>query len=289
MPLTALHPNPRQPRTRFDDEAMAELAESIRTNGLLQPILVRPRPAGGYEIVAGERRYRAALRAGVSRAPIVVRNLSDEETLALALVENLIREDIGAMESARAFQRLMDDFGWSPEEVAQRVGKNVSTVRNTVRLLKLPADIQASLERGELTEGHARALLSGDSKERQRQVFQMIRNRGLSVRQTEALMKETAPPEGAAPAPRAGAARVPAGMAALEDRLRQALGAKVRLVGNEARGHIEIAYYTEDDLDRLLTTLAPEEGQRDAPPVQPPPTRGSDPIRGLLSSRRAAR
>ena len=290
--LTALHPNPRQPRTHFDDAALSELADSIRTNGLLQPILVRPRPTGGFEIVAGERRYRAAARAGLGRVPVVIRSLTDAEALALALVENLIREDIGPMETARALRRLMDDFGWTQEEAARRVGKSRSAVANVLRLLDLPLDLQESVERGEITEGHARALLMGKDRQRQRRVWQMIRDRGLSVREAERLMKNEPAASTNAAALRAGAAhaRPDADLQNLTDRLRRALGTKVTLVGSEQQGRIEIAYYSAEELDGLIQRIegggagpAPEpEGTPAAPPHRP--RAGSDPIRGLLSS-----
>jgi ParB family chromosome partitioning protein len=165
VPLTLLHPNPNQPRTHFDPTALAELSASIKQNGVLQPILVRPRPAPlpGYEIVAGERRYRAARDAGLTKVPVVIRSLSDEETLAVALIENLIRQDIGPLETARAYSRLMSEFGWTQEEMGKRVGKSRVSVANHLRLLKLPQEIQEAVERGELSEGHARGLLGGEA------------------------------------------------------------------------------------------------------------------------------
>ncbi|GAB4457246.1 MAG: hypothetical protein OHK0029_16690 [Armatimonadaceae bacterium] len=197
VPITALHPNPRQPRKHFDDEALNELSDSIQSNGLLQPILVRPRPTGGYEIVAGERRYRASLRAGLKQVPVVVRQLSDEDTLALALIENLVREDLSPIETARAFDRLMKDYGWTQEEMGKRVGKSRSAVANSLRLLRLPDPIQQALERGEISEGHARILI-GDDAERQQpefvdlqmRVFAQIGEQGLSVRAVEQLMRD---------------------------------------------------------------------------------------------------
>jgi ParB family chromosome partitioning protein len=283
--LAALHPNPRQPRTHFDETALAELADSIRENGLLQPILVRPRTPSGYEIVAGERRYRAALRAGLSRVPVVVRNVSDDEALALALVENLLREDISPLETARAFRRLVDDFGLTQEELSRRVGKSRAAVANALRLLDLPDPIQESLGKGEITEGHARALLYKDAApDWQQRVWQMIRQRKLSVREAERLIKTPPTPVGAFL--RSGAAARPSpDLAAVEDRLRSALALKVRVVGTEGRGRIEIEYGSEEELDALLTRLT---GGEEAAPAPARPTRGSDPIRGLLRSRRPA-
>ncbi len=260
-PIASLHPNPRQPRTHFDETALNELTESVRANGILQPILVRPRPTGGYEIVAGERRYRAALKAGLKAVPVVVRQLSDEETLALALIENLIRQDISALETARAFSRLMDDFGWTQEEMGKRVGKSRPAVANSLRLLHLPQMMQQSLEKGEITEGHARALC-GEDKERdekgfrdyQTRVWRAITSKHLSVRETERLMK--ARKTGGELHDETASAAQPTqnepNFRALEDRLRGALGTRVRLSGSETRGKIEIEFFSPDELDGLL-------------------------------------
>jgi ParB family chromosome partitioning protein len=266
-PLAALHPNPHQPRTQFDDGALAELADSIRANGILQPILVRPRLAGGYEIVAGERRYRAALRAGVERVPVVVRDLSDGDTLALALVENLLREDIGPMETARALRRLMDEFGWTQAEMSQRVGKSRSAVTNTLRLLQLPEAIQESVDKGQISEGHARALLSGDSPERQRQVWRQVVEKNLSVRDCERLMRQPAPAAArAAPA-------LSTDMGSIQDRLRRALGTKVQIQGREGRGRIVIDFFSADQLDGLLTRFETPPAEATHPTPSPTPAR----------------
>lgn len=298
--IASLHPNPRQPRTNFDDAALAELASSIRANGILQPILVRPRTTGGFEIVAGERRYRAALRAGLKQVPIIVRDLTDEETLSLALIENLIREDLGPLETARAFQRLMQDFGWTQDEMARRVGKSRPAISNATRLLELPEPIQRSLEKGELTEGHARALL-GDRigradpafRERQIRAWHQIIEQGLTVRDAEGLIKAAdAPPSvrrprAAASGPASSSAAA-ANLKAVEDRLRTALGTQVRLVGDEARGRIEIEFFSGEELDGLLSRFEAEPESAPASPAPGRPKRGSDPIQGLLSSRRPA-
>jgi ParB-like partition proteins len=320
VPIATLHRNPRQPRTRFNPEALSELADSIRANGILQPILVRPRANGGYEIVAGERRYRAALQAGLTSVPVIVRSLSDDETLALALIENLIREDIGPLETARAFRRLMDDFGWTQEEMGRRVGKSRVAVTNSLRLLHLPEPIQKSLEAGEITEGHARALL-GDEKtrttpefrERQMAVWRQAAEKKLSVRDVERMMRPPAPAaesaagsggatarSGAAAARASGdAARVQgAEMRALEDLLRTALGTKVALSGDLERGRIEIEYFSDEELDGLISRLtgrSPEPEPAPATPASPPPAsspapasgsrRRESPILGLLTNR----
>lgn len=277
VPIISLHPNPRQPRTRFDETALSELADSIRNNGVLQPILVRPRLAGGYEIVAGERRYRASIKVGLKQVPVVVRNLNDEEALALGLIENLVRQDLGPMETARAYQRLMEEYHWTQEEMGRRVGKSRPAVANALRLLRLPEAVQQSLERGELSEGHARTLLGDDRgvgqddtfKERQMRVWRLIVDKGLSVREVEKMMREEK-----ALASRLGDGRTggepgslrgrederqargdEADLRHLEDRLRDALGTRVRLVGTGSRGKIEIEYYSLDELDGLLTVI----------------------------------
>jgi ParB family chromosome partitioning protein len=316
-PIATLHPNPRQPRTHFDETALDELAASITANGILQPILVRPRPNGGYEIVAGERRYRASLLAGLKTVPIIIRELTDAETLALALIENLIREDIGPLETARAFQRLMEDFGWTQEEMGRRVGKSRPAVSNALRLLELSQPMQQSLERGELTEGHARALVGDRSqrenpgfRERQNRVFQQIVSKSLSVREAERLMRgpvadvaETPGAEG-----KSGVSREtsPSNASdrnsvesierrALEDRLRDALGTQVRIAGTDERGRIEIEYFSADELDGLLgkleSTFAPKTERitslkREEGSTRTPPRQGGGPIHGLLGSRR---
>ncbi len=286
-----MHPNPKQPRTRFDESALAELAESIADNGILQPILVRPRagasPTSGYEIVAGERRYRAALKAGLTRVPVVVRQLTDEETLALALIENLIREDIGPLESARAFQRLMDDFGWTQEEMGKRVGKSRPTISNALRLLLLPPEIQESLERGQISEGHARILV-GDGAHRnspafhahQSRVFRLAVDKQLSVREVEALIRNSTGSGDAVSEAEESARYVSretniknkrrggkrgavqdettvsvAEWRDIEDRLRTALGTQVKLTGGADRGRIEVEFFSSEELDGLLARL----------------------------------
>ena len=302
--IAALHPNPRQPRTRFEEGPLAELTESVRQNGVLQPLLVRPRPAGGYEIVAGERRYRAALRVGLKQLPIVVRQLTDEETLALALIENLIRADIGPLETARAFQRLMEDFGWTQEEMGRRVGKSRSAVANALRLLKLPDLIQKGLEQGEISEGHARTLLGEERqtsdpvfRERQLHIFRQIREKALTVRDVEKLMREEKAahsPDGAT-ARRRDNDRLDPNMMALEDRLRSLMGTRVRLSGSEDRGKIEIEYFSAEELDGLLMRLEPRPEVRPEPKPAPllpnavnpnyRPGKSDSPIKGLLSKR----
>lgn len=249
IPVARIRANPDQPRVRFDEAALEELADSIRSNGILQPILVRPIGAD-YEIVAGERRFRAALRAGLVRVPAVVRVLADDEALAIALVENLVREDIGPLEVAKAYRRLMDEFGWSQEEMGKRVGKSRPAVANSLRLLDLPEPMQAGLEAGAISEGHARALL-GDRKlrdqpgfaVRQQALFEEAAAGRLSVRDVERRMAAEARPARPAPSP---------DIAGIEDLFRSKVGTRVRLVGSLERGRIEIHYYSAEELDALL-------------------------------------
>ena len=276
VPLTLLHPNPNQPRTYFDPTALGELAASIKQNGILQPILVRPRPAPlpGYEIVAGERRYRAAREAGLTKVPVVVRVLNDEETLALALIENLIRQDIGPLETARAYARLMSEFGWTQEEMGKRVGKSRVSVANHLRLLKLPSDIQEAVERGELSEGHARGLLGGEGAEldgdafraRQKAVFEKTVDEKLTVRDVERMMRPDTGISGeglgirepvAAKPPPALTPHADPDRVALEDKLRAAFGTKVRLHfdGAGQTGKIEIGFFSADEFDGLVERL----------------------------------
>jgi ParB family chromosome partitioning protein len=190
VPVSEIHPNPRQPRKDFDGEAAGGLTESIRAQGLIQPVVVRPRPQGGYELIAGERRWRAARAAGVDTVPAVVREADDRETLLLALVENVAREDLSPVEEARAYALLLDEFGLSLGEVADRVGRSKPTVSNRVRLLELPDDVLDLLARRELTETHARAVLGVPDHDGRRRLARRIVREGLSVRAAERAARE---------------------------------------------------------------------------------------------------
>jgi ParB family chromosome partitioning protein len=185
LPVDAIHPNPRQPRRRFDSEAGAGLADSVRSQGVVQPVVVRPRAAGGYELIAGERRWRAARAAGMREVPAVIREADDRDSLLLGLVENVARENLSPVEEARAFAVLMDEFALSLGDVAERVGKSKPAVSNRVRLLELPEDVLAMLERRQLTEGHARAILAVPDHEGRRALARTVVKKGLSVRATE--------------------------------------------------------------------------------------------------------
>src|SRR5215211_4097874 len=185
LPVEAIHANPRQPRKRFDHESTSALADSIRAQGLVQPVVVRPRKAGGFELIAGERRWRAAREAGLPTVPALVRDADDRDTLLLGLVENVAREELSAVEEARAYALLLDEFGLSLGEIGERLGRSKPSVSNRVRLLELPDDVLAMLERGELSEGHARAVLAVQGHEDRRRVARLIVRRGLSVRAAE--------------------------------------------------------------------------------------------------------
>ena len=185
LPVDAIHPNPKQPRKRFDGEAGSGLAESVKRQGVIQPLIVRPRAAGGYEIVAGERRWRAAREAGLATVPAVVRDADDRDTLLLGLIENVAREQLTPVEEARAYAVLLDEFGLSLGDVAERVGRSKPSVSNRIRLLDLPDDVLGMLERGQLTEGHARAVLAVPDHEGRRRLAREIVQKGLSVRAAE--------------------------------------------------------------------------------------------------------
>jgi ParB family chromosome partitioning protein len=185
LPVDQIHANPRQPRKRFDGEAGSGLADSIRTQGLIQPVVVRPRLEGGYELIAGERRWRAAREAGIATVPVVVRDADDRDSLLLGLVENVAREDLSPVEEGRAYAVLIDEFGLSLGDVAERVGKSKPTVSNRIRLLELPEDVLAMIARHELSEGHARAVLSVPDNETRRRLARKIVQEGMSVRAAE--------------------------------------------------------------------------------------------------------
>ena len=247
VPIERIHPNPRQPRKRFDDGAMAELVESIRSSGVIQPIVVR-RSGDGYELVAGERRWRAARQAGLDRIPAVVREVTNEQSLELALVENLLREDLNPVEAAEGYRQLLADFGWTQEQLGQRIGKDRSSIANALRLFKLPAPILEDLRAGRLTMGHAVALLSLSTPEDQLKLRDQIVTHSWSVRAAEADVKVRRSPT---PSRRKRSVE----LAALEDSLQRALQTRVRIEGNDRRGRIEIIYATADELERISELL----------------------------------
>ncbi|MCX7045096.1 MAG: ParB/RepB/Spo0J family partition protein [Candidatus Sumerlaeota bacterium] len=251
-PLSLVDPNPSQPRQYFDDERLEELAASIRVHGVLQPLLVK-KIGSRYQLVAGERRFRAAKIAGLDTVPVIVEDITSQQQLEIALIENLQREDLNAMEEARAYHALVTKYNLSHETIAQQVGKARTTVVNALRLLKLPTAIQRDIEAGRISAGHARAILSLDSTERQNRLHKAILAEDLSVRGAEQLarrLSEPKPPVTKSPQP------VDPQIKALEDRLTEALGAISRIKPTTAtQGRIEISYLSLDDLDRILLIL----------------------------------
>ncbi len=246
-------PNSRQPRTVFDDDALQELASSIREYGILQPLIVRPIAEGKHELIAGERRLRAAKIAGLKTVPVIVRSAGNQSSLELALIENIQREDINALESARAYRKLIDEFGLTQEQVAERVGKSRTVIANTVRLLRLPRRITEGLEGGLISEGHARALLGFESEAQQLAVYDQILQRGMTVRDVEGLSKpKSAPPSSKKPK------ELPSSETndqALQEALSAFLGSPVKIYRNDPNGKLTIDFYSDDDLDRILETI----------------------------------
>jgi ParB family chromosome partitioning protein len=249
LDIDLLRPNPRQPRTHIEEHRLEELAQSIRAHGVIQPILVRL-VEGTYEIVAGERRWRAAQRAGLLKIPVTVRHIPDDQVLQVALIENIQRENLNPIEEAQAYRRLADDHHLSQEEIAAAVGKDRATVANYLRLLRLPIEVRNDLTSDALTMGHARALLALPDEAAQRRVAREVVSRGLSVRDTEALVRrEASPPVSAAEAPPDPNTR------AAEDQLKLALGTRVRIVRRGAGGRIDIDFKNELELQRLFEQL----------------------------------
>lgn len=249
--IEELHRNREQPRRRFDDERLDELAASIREHGVLEPILVRKRREGGYEIIAGERRWRAAQRAGLHDIPIFVRDLSDERAFEAAIVENLQREDLNPIETSRAFRRLRDEFGMTGEQIAQRVGKSRASIANSMRLLELPELILDMLEGGAISEGHGRAILQAPDEASQLRIAKLAASKRLSVREVERLAREAAS-AGAAKAKAPVKDEKSANIRDLEERLTRQLGCKVSVQDKGGRGTLAIEYGDLDELDRIL-------------------------------------
>jgi ParB family transcriptional regulator, chromosome partitioning protein len=244
-----LRPNKFQPRTNVDDERIEELSRSIRSNGIIQPIVVRKIDTG-YEIVAGERRWRAAQRVGLLKVPVVVRDISDDRLLPVALIENIQREDLNPIEEAVAYRRLSDEFHLTQEQIADAVGKDRSSIANHVRLLRLPPEVRANLASNALTMGHARALLGLTDENAQLRLARDVVARNLSVRETEALIRKASAPADAKPGKTADVHT-----RAAEDKLRLALGTRARIVRKGKGGRIEIEFASEDELQRIYELL----------------------------------
>ena len=252
--LDRLTPNRFQPRTVMDASKLEELSRSIRSSGVIQPIVVRRLNADTFEIVAGERRWRAAQQAGLLRVPVVVRDVADDKLLELALIENLQRENLNPIEQAEAYRRLIDDHQLTQEQVAGAVGKDRVTVANYIRLLALPSEVQADVSAGALAMGHARALLGLTEPAAQRRAAREVVARGLSVRETEGLVKQLARP--APPRPTEVSTQLDVHTRAAQDRLRVVLGTRVRIVRRGRKGRIEIDFGSENELQRLFEHLA---------------------------------
>ena len=252
LAVSEIEPNRGQPRKQFDPAALADLADSIRQHGVLQPLVVRPMPDGSYQLVAGERRWRAARMAGLSQVPVVIRELSDSETMALALIENLQREDLNVIEEAMGYRDLMENFGLTQEQVSAKVGKSRPVVTNALRLLGLPEEVRGLLSEGKLSAGHARALRSRGEEERIRQAAAATVKKGLSVRQVEALAKRQ---KQRTAAPKPQNAWDQSFFAEVELALSQCLARKVKVEGENGRGRLVIEFYDEDDLRSIASSL----------------------------------
>ncbi|MFN8623492.1 MAG: ParB/RepB/Spo0J family partition protein [Chloroflexota bacterium] len=252
IPVAAIRRNPYQPRGRFEIEELRQLSESVAQHGVLQPVVVTE-VDGGFQLIAGERRTRAAELAGLATIPAVVRTAGEQEQLALALVENLQRSDLNAMDEARAFKQLMDEFGLTQEDVARRVGRTRPAITNTLRLLQVSPEVQDAVEDRRISEGHARALASLDDHAAQDLALGLVEERSLSVRQTEQLVREVA---AGSKLQRAARATAPdPDVERLESELRDSLGTKVSLIPGRRGGRITITWYDEDDLTRLVERL----------------------------------
>ena len=252
VPVDAITPNPWQPRTSFDEQELEELAQSIREHGVLQPVLVSQQPDGTFQLITGERRWRAVQKAGMPTLPAMVKETTPQASLELALVENIQRRDLNPLEEAHAFRQLLDEHGLTQEQLGQRVGKSRVTITNTLRLLHLPDPVREALAGGEITEGHARAILMANGETARLRVLERVLAEHLSVRDTEALARElntsrVRPPTEARPDP---------DVERLEDAFRQALGTRVRLVkGRRGGGRLVISFFSEEELRGLYEAI----------------------------------
>ncbi len=253
--LSQLMPNPNQPRTEFSDPEISELSESIKALGVLQPILVRSQ-GEGYQIIAGERRYRAALRAGLAQVPVVIRELSDKETLEVAIVENVQRQDLNPIEEAKGYQRLMDEFALTSQEVADRVGKDRATVSNLARILRLPPVVQEMVREGRISVGHAKAILTVKEPVAQISLANKVVTESLSVRALESIVSRDVVLESPRKAPVSGRRETAPQYPELEERLRNSLGTKVSIHRGARGGSIELHFFSDAELDRLVDILS---------------------------------
>ncbi|MBN8880229.1 MAG: ParB/RepB/Spo0J family partition protein [Chitinophagaceae bacterium] len=251
IPVEQVEPNPKQPRRDFDEQALKELSESIKLHDIIQPITVSKLPSGKYRLISGERRWRASKMAGLKDIPAYVRQANDAELLELALLENLQREDLNAMEVALSYKRMMEELSYTQEQVAERMGKDRSTVANFIRLLKLPPDIQLAVRSGELSMGHARALINVDTVDKQLYIYKEIKAKNLSVRQTEALVRNMYKQGGAVK--KTTKNTLPSAYQKIEDNLATHFSTRVKLKhSRNGSGQITIDYYSQEELNKLL-------------------------------------
>jgi ParB family chromosome partitioning protein len=258
IPLDLIDHNPFQTRSTVNQDQLAELAASIAANGVVQPVLVRPLAGGRFQLIAGERRWRASQIAGKTTVPAILRQVSDEQAMEITIVENLQRADLNPMEQARAFERLSREFHMTQEQMAQRTGKDRATVANFLRLLKLPPSVQARVESGELTFGHARALLALPSADEMEEAAQRVVDNSLSVRQTESLVHELIDPTQKAKKGPKPPTPVDANVRDAQERLQRALGLKVTIEDRNGRGKVIIEYARLEDFDALMERFAAE-------------------------------
>lgn len=253
LPLSSIVTNPNQPREKFDNDALAELTSSIKTHGVLQPLVVSPRADGKYDLIVGERRYRASTAAGLKTIPVIVRPVQEQEKLEIALVENIQRQNLNPLEEAKGYMRLHDEFNLTQEDIAKKVGKSRSQVANTIRLLDLPATIQQALWEGKLTVGHAKVILSLETPAEQEKFFKLITAEGLPVRLAEAKAAslKNRPVSGVKTA-------LPPQIRDWQERLQRQLGTRVKISQQQGRGKIEIEFYSIADLEAIINKLMNE-------------------------------
>lgn len=254
LPVADIETNPKQPRRDFDEKALQELAESIKLHDIIQPVTVSKMPSGKYRLISGERRLRASKIAGLVDIPAYVRQANDQQLLELALLENLQREDLNAVEIALSYKRMMEELEYTQEQVAERMGKDRSTVANFIRLLKLPPDIQLAVRNNELSMGHARALINVDTVDQQLFIFKEIRNKGLSVRQTETLVRNLYKQTGAVK--KTAKSQQPAAFKRIEDKLASHFSTRVKIKNSRnGSGQILIDYYSQEELNKILRQM----------------------------------
>ena len=249
--IDQLKPNPFQPRKDFDETSIDELSASIRENGIIQPLIVRKTEIG-YEIIAGERRWRAAQKIGLKMVPVILKEASDREILELSLIENLQREDLNPLEEALAYEQLIGDFGLTHDEISKRIGKERSTITNQIRLLKLPDSVKEALRRGNITAGHARALLSIESPNKTNELLESIINQKLSVRQTERLVQNLYRLKDQ----KRKTNDIDYHLDYITDELKKAFGTQIRIIDKKGKGKIEIEYYSKEELERIIEILS---------------------------------